>query len=68
MHSKGVVIIYGEGGVGKWGKIRIENFFDPPPDRRQTFCASPLIKVETFLTPPSVDWKINSNETGVRCR
>jgi hypothetical protein len=32
------------------GKIRIQNFFDPPP--RQTFCASPLIKVETLLTPP----------------
>jgi hypothetical protein len=35
------------------GKIRIENFFDPLPDLRQTFCA-PLIKVETFLPPPPV--------------
>jgi hypothetical protein len=32
------------------GKIGIENFYDPL--QRQTFCASPLIKVETFLTPP----------------
>jgi hypothetical protein len=31
------------------GKIRIEDFFDPPPDWRQILCASPLIKVETFL-------------------
>jgi hypothetical protein len=31
------------------GKIRIENFFDPPP--RKLF-VSPLIKVETFLPPP----------------
>ena len=36
------------------GKIRIKNFFDPPPElKANVLCL--LVKVETFLTPSSVD-------------
>jgi hypothetical protein len=38
------------------GRIRIENFFDPPSDCWQTFWAPPLIKKEPFLTPPPPVW------------
>jgi hypothetical protein len=64
---KGVVIIYEEGGV-----VNGENkdwklfwpffwpFFWPPLLQTEgKLFVPPLIKVETFLTPPYVDWKFN---------
>jgi hypothetical protein len=36
------------------GKIRIENFFDPLHQTEGKLFVPPLIKVETFLTPPPV--------------
>jgi hypothetical protein len=67
MHSKGVVIIYGEGGLVN-GENKDWKLLTALQTESKLFVSPPLIKVETFLTPPSVDWKINSNETGVRFR
>jgi hypothetical protein len=53
------------GGGGGGGLVDGENkdwklFWLLYQTKGKLFLPLPLIKVETFLTPPSVDWKINT--------